>query len=359
MSNVNFEQIKLTFSLEGCRKDHSYEIEFSLENNDTFKTDLMKSMSNNSLLEFTKIFLCDYHFSKIQHFTLGVRRWKSRQHFVFHKVKENLNLTLSSLVSSKNSIFKSIVNEKVPNSETIIIKIENPNYAEQKLSNHFTLFDYLKSGITLEAYIGIDFTNGIEHIKEIESNQYMQAILGFRETLFDFVRDFQVFGFGANVNNSIVYSDTDYFNLALKENEILTGFTNIEKAYEEVLDKITYTNQYSLSPLINNIKNIIYSKYKPDTYNLLFLLINSPPKQQDYQKCIDAFIENTYLPLSVIIIGIGNNELEDVKKLFMPKIKFSSKDIEKFRTNVNFFSLKDCNFNNDILKNKCLKDIPM
>ena len=33
----------------------------------------------------------------------------------------------------------------------------------------------------------------------MESNQYIQAIAGIREILFDFVRDFQVYGYGANL----------------------------------------------------------------------------------------------------------------------------------------------------------------
>ena len=49
MSNQNLEQIHLSFSLTGCKKDSSYEIEFSfekseffLENSDKFKTELIK-----------------------------------------------------------------------------------------------------------------------------------------------------------------------------------------------------------------------------------------------------------------------------------------------------------------------------
>ena len=49
MSIQNFEQIQLSFSLNGCKKDSSYEIEFSfeksefsLENSDKFKTELIK-----------------------------------------------------------------------------------------------------------------------------------------------------------------------------------------------------------------------------------------------------------------------------------------------------------------------------
>ena len=59
----------------------------------------------------------------------------------------------------------------------------------------------------------------------MESNQYMQAIAGIREILFDFVRDYQVYGYGPNLNNP-----NEYSNLALKEESILTGYTSIEKA---------------------------------------------------------------------------------------------------------------------------------
>ena len=61
----------------------------------------------------------------------------------------------------------------------------------------------------------------------------------------------------------------------------------------------------------------------------------------------------------MIVIGIGNNELEEVKKLFNPKSQFSSKGCEKSRNNIYFLSMKDCNYNSEILKNKCLKVLPM
>ena len=359
MSNQNFEQIQLSFSLNGCKKDSSYEIEFSLENSDKFKTELIKCKTDKGNIDFSKVFLCDYYFSKIQLFKVSVKRWRNRQHFVNFKIKDNAKLSISTLVSSKNAIFKCEVNDKVQESEIIIIKVENPNYSKNRVNKKFALFDYLKSGISFESYIGIDFTKGIEHIEDMESNQYMQAIAGIREILFEFVRDFQVYGYGANLNNPNEYSNTEFFNLALKEEGILTGYTNIEKAYKDILYKITFSKNSSLSPLINKIKMSIISKYKADTYSIIFLLINSPPKTEDYQKCIDYLIENTYLPLSLIVIGIGNNELEEVKKLFNPKLQFSSKGCEKSRNNIHFISMKDCNYNSDILKNKCLKDLPM
>ena len=357
MSNVNSDQILLSFSLNDCKKGASYLIEFYLENSEKqehFKTELIKKATES--IKFSTTFLCNYNFSKIQLCKLVVTRWKSRQNMASFKVKENHKLTLSTLVSSKNSIFQTNICEKLPNSEIIIIEVKNPNYTDNNLT--FTLFDYLKAGITLEGYIGIDFTSGIEHITDTESNQYLQAIAGIREIVFDFIRDFEVYGYGAKIIDSNDNNNNDYFNLSLQENNVLRGYTNIENAYIECLNKIKFSDNNSLSPLINNIRKVIYNKYKADTYSILFLLINSPPKNDDFQNTIDALIENSFLPLSIVVIGIGNSEFEDIKRLFSNKNKISSKGMEKSRNNIHFISMKDCNFNNDILKNRCLKDIP-
>ena len=357
MSIANSDQIVLSFALNGCKKGASYLIEFYIENSEKeehFKTELIKKATES--IKFSTTFLCNYHFSKIQFCKITVTRWKSRQNMASFKVKENYKLTLSTLVSSKNGIFQTNICEKIPNSEIIIIEVNNPNYTDNNIQ--FTLFDYLKAGITFESYIGIDFTQGKEHIPDTESNQYLQAIAGIRQTLFDFNRDFLVYGYGAKLIESNDNNNNDYFNLNLKENTVLTGYTNIESAYKECIDKIKFCETNVLSPLITNIRKVIYNKYKPDTYSIFFLLINSPPKIEDYQNTIDALIENSFLPLSVVVIGIGNNEFEDIKKLFSNKNKISSKGMERLRNNIHFISMKDCNFNNDILKNKCLKDIP-
>ena len=356
MNSINFEQIQLRFSLSDCKMGYSYSIEFSLENSEQFETGLIKSASEHSCIEFSKHFLCNYHFSKIQYFKVNVLRWKNRQHYVKLKVLDNMKLTLSTLV--KHGIFETKINEKIQNCEKIIIKVENPNYSEEKKNNFFSFFDYIKAGVKLESYIGIDFTKGTEHNQDPDNNQYLQAILGFRETIFDFVRDFQVYGYGATLKNQILMNNPNYFNLSLSKNTVLTGYTNIEKAYKECLKQINYLDSCSLSPLLNNIKNIIYERYKPDIYSILFLLINDAPDNKDVQNTIDSFIENSYLPLSIIIIGIGNKELDGVKEIINPRIKYSSKDIERYRNNIYFISMKECNFNNDILKNKCLKDLP-
>ena len=84
-----------------------------MENSDEFKTELIKCKADKGNIDFSKVFLCDYHFSKIQFFKVSVKRWRNRQNLVNFKVKDNAKLSISTLVSSKNAIFKCEVNDKV------------------------------------------------------------------------------------------------------------------------------------------------------------------------------------------------------------------------------------------------------
>ena len=215
----------------------------------------------------------DYHFSRIQFFRADINRWKGKQSFLKLKQKDDLKLTLSSIVTSKNSTIKFKPNDKIPNCEEINIKAENPNYGENKKLNKFTFFDYLNAGISIESYIGIDFSNGENHGPDTESNQYLLTIAGFRETLFNFVRSFEVYGYGAKLKDK--KDNSDFFNLSQNEDTLLTGYTNIEKAYLEILNKLEYCKSGVLSPLIYHIKDKIYKKYKPEIYIIIFLLMNN------------------------------------------------------------------------------------
>ena len=356
--NNLFERIQLSFSLDNCLKGPTYQVEFFLKDYDKFDTETAKinNQTESSHIDFTKTFNCDYHFSKIQFFTVNVIRRKDRQKMTnFKVIDEDHKITLSSIVACKDSIYSCPIREFAPNSEKLIIKAENPNYLNMKSKNIYTYFDFIKHGIKLKCYIGIDFTQGTDHLLKKEENQYLQAIAGFRETLFSFVRDFKVYGYGAKINET--NEKPGFFSLNFDDKK-LHGFTEIEKSYKECLTKISFCEEDYLSPLIENIKNLITKNYELNIYNIFFLLISNPPVKEDYQKCIDLFISNTFLPLSVIVVGIGDKEFKEIKHLISKNRKCSSKGIERARNNVYFVSMKDCNYNNEILKNKCLKEIP-
>ena len=67
------------------------------------------------------------------------------------------------------------------------------------------------------------------------------------------------------------------------------------------------------------------------------------------------------MPVSLVIILMGEKSEEEknsIRQYFSNKIQVSKKGITRSRNNASFYSMKACNFNNDILKNKCLREIP-
>ena len=355
MENTNElqpEEIILDFALKGCESGCEYLIEFlSKDCSIQFQTEKIKSISNNSLIEFSKSLRCKYFFYKIQYVEVNILKWKSQNCFIKNRLKPNYPLTLSTIISSDNSVFQYKIKEKIPNSENLIIRV-NTNI------NNSDFVDYLKAGIKINSYIGIDFSNKEEHILALKENQYIKCVSGLREALFGFVRNFEVYGYGANILNPEI-NNPGFFNLSLNENPNLKGLTEISNAYNNCLNNINFSeNNNILSPLLKHIGKRIYEKKELMKYNIFFLLIRKSPKNEDFQNCIDFLIENSHIPLSIIIIGIGDdqNEFNNIKDLYNNQIH--SNGIKKLRNNIFFISMKECNFDGNILKNICLKEIP-
>ena len=357
------DKIKLTFAIENCLEDYAYALEFKIyhspDDKELFKTEEVKNKRKNGTINFSKYIIYEYDFSKVKKFELHLKRWGISK-FVNISVKEKYHLCISTIIASKNSVFKTKVKENVDNCETIIISAENPEYSSlEKNVKNFNFFDYLKAGIQFNSFIAIDFSGGSEHVPDLKNNQFLSAIQGFRETIFEFVKSFKVYGYGANYEG--LDKEKKFFNLSMEENAELTGLTKITNKYKECLKKIKFEEKGYLSPVYENIQKEIFKQYSPDTYYIIFILINNKPIESDTQNCINFLVESTRLPLSIITILIGDKNDEEkssIKFLFSNKRKISSNYIERIRNNVSFFTMENCNYNNEILKSKCLREIP-
>ena len=362
------EKIRLKFSLENCTENAMYLITFRLLDNDDseepFKTKEVTNKIKNGSIKFEKVLICDYDFSQICPIKINLEKWYGNQ-YANISIKEKFHLSLSTIVSSKDSTFKTKTRDFKNDCETIIIEADNPNYSSiEKNLKYFNFFDYLKAGIQFDSYIIIDFTQGQEHISDLRDNQFIQVIEGFRETLCEYVKCFKVFGYGAKLKNNENINDNKsqhFFNLGMEEKAENSRFTTIVKKYKECLEKIKFDKKGYLSPVFDKIKKDILNAYSPEIYNIVFILLHNKPCEDDIQKCIDMQIETAYLPVSYVIILIGNktdDEIKEIKHIFSNKKKYSSKSIERTRNNLSFFTMKKYNYNVEILKNKCLREIP-
>ena len=354
------DKIILHFSLENCAGRSTYKILFYIED-DYFETEEKKNKIENGTIKFTKIIEYEYDFSKIQKIKFTLQRWHGTKYKSIQDSQES-NYTLSSILASQNSVFKVRASNYLKDHEILVISAENPNYKENNHIKNFLFVDYIKAGLKFDSYICIDFSDRKDHNTSLKENQFLQAIQGFTDTLKDYVKVYNVFGYGArSINNSEGLEGKKYFNLNLELNPEIKGYDNIFLKYRDFLYKMNPEKKGFLSHVYERIRKMILERFAEDRYNIIFLLINDKPSEDDLEKCIDYLIEFSILPVSIVTILIGDKSEEEIKGIkfyFSNKRLMSKKDKNKVRNNICFYSMKNCNFNNEILKNKCLRDIP-
>lgn len=371
-------KVRLKFSIRNTIKSFRYSISFYLkEENFEFKTEEVKSKEDNSLIEFKKYLCCDYYFYKVQEIKITVTKLKLGKDNILKNyfIEENNPLSLSTIISSKNGIFQVAIDKscnpynKDILKEILMIKMENDIDINKNiiLNKNNTFIDYIISGIQFKCFIGIDYSEKKYQNMDESKNDYLLSIKGFRETLYYFVRKFEVYAFDyilndedKNKNNKEIFWKLNKNN---EDNEEF-GYTAIKYAYYKFLSKLNLSDDIKreekknkLSSLIYHLINQIYQEKNLNNYNIIFLLINSLTEKQ-FQDCIDCFTKSFLLPISFVIIGIGEdeNKFEYLKKLC--EINKGKDGVKKFRDNTFFISMKECEYSSDIIKNKCLRKIP-
>ena len=96
-----------------------------------------------------------------------------------------------------------------------------------------------------------------------------------------------------------------YFNINFRNEPNIQFADNILKEYYACLDKIYFSGPTYFAPIIKKIINNIKEENHILEYHALMVL--SDGKNEDFKDMVDALVEESYLPLSVIIIGIGTN----------------------------------------------------
>ena len=252
------------------------------------------------------------------------------------------------------------------------IPIFNNNYLflydYSELKEHFTFLDFISAGIRIGLSIGIDFTGSNGHplddgtlhsIKGGKPNDYERAIKACGDIVahYDYDQLFPVYGFGAIVNNSPIKEASMCFNLNFENNADIHTIDNIIKIYHECIekDKLTFAGPTEFAPIINKVISTI--KKNKLEYHILMILTDGVI--DDLQDTIDALVEGSFEPLSVIIIGIGDADFKKMEVLDGDEVPLiSSKGKKRLRDLVQFVPFSK--FQNDAVKlsHEVLEEIP-
>ena len=213
------------------------------------------------------------------------------------------------------------------------------------VTKNYTLIDYINAGVKIDLSIGIDFSgsngyfyDGALHSINNGPNDYEKAIMscGYTLAYYDYDQLFPVFGFGAKIKDSLNGEVSNCFNLNFKNDPNIYTIGNIIKTYHEIIeqDKLDFTGPTNFSPLI---KKVISRINQNNLFEYHILMILTDGVIDDLQDTIDLLVEASYLPLSVIIIGIGNKDFSNMEKLdgdenpIMARSgKFRARDIVQF-----------------------------
>ena len=265
--------------------------------------------------------------------------------------------------------------QKVKTHEKCQIKIDflNNRYLiledNSTITRKHTLLDYLHAGVKIALTIGIDFSNSnnnsynngnLHSIKGNTLNYYERAITACAHIVgfYDFDQLFPVFGFGAIINNSYMNQPSMCFSLNFNNNPDIYTIDNVLKAYRDCinLNKITFSGPSLFAPLLRKVISRI-NKNDILEYHILMILTNGVI--DDLQETIDVLVEASLLPLSVIIVGIGNGDFKNMEKLDGDEVLLTSSIGKKrIRDIVQFVPFSKYQNDSEKLSMEVLAEIP-
>ena len=208
-----------------------------------------------------------------------------------------------------------IENINLPNINNLKINI----FSEEIKSNN--MIKLLKKGLNLNLSIAIDFTGSNGHpsddfslhkIKDGFINNYEKAIRENVEiiSIYNKQDKYDVYGFGAIVNDEF----KEIFNINGNDDPSIKGIDNIISEYKKTVTNVLFYGGTYFSPIIREFKNKLET-IKNNDFNYYILLIISDGIIDDINETIDSIIEASKFPISFIIIGIGNDVSNDMKRL--------------------------------------------
>ena len=267
----------------------------------------------------------------------------------------NVSIDIKDVVH-KNTLgsYKGAINRLlVPDAIEVALNHNNRAHIKCNVISQPSFIAYLRSGMNINLTIGIDFTgsNGAYtdarslHYLNNGMNDYEKAIRSCGDILAYYDNDqlFPVFGFGFkfknesnnnfgiyNLNNYPINNNTSDPNIHLID--------NVLKEYRNFIKTITLWGPTNFAPMINDLNREVKNNLNNGLvmlYNILMILTDG--QINDMQDTIDALVEASFLPISVIIVGIGNGNFgnmdildADDNPLYDRKRRKADRDLVQF-----------------------------
>ncbi|KAL8177188.1 UNVERIFIED_CONTAM: Copine-6 [Gekko kuhli] len=221
-----------------------------------------------------------------------------------------------------------------------------------KMEKVHTFLDYIMGGLQISFTVAIDFTasNGdprsehsLHFINPKEPNEYLKTLSSVGEICQDYDSDkrFPAFGFGARIPPEFEVSHDFAVNFD-PENPECERIAGVIEAYKRCLPQIQLYGPTNVAPIINKVAAPAAEEEKtglPTKYRVLLILTDGVVS--DMPEACDAVVRASRLPLSIIIVGIGNADFSDMRELNGDRGMLESDEGRAVRDIVQFVPLRE------------------
>lgn len=194
-------------------------------------------------------------------------------------------------------------------------------------------------------------------------NQYQQVICAIAHVLenYDDDKSFPVFGFGALLSNAVT---SHCFPLnGNEENPYCNGVQGVFDAYSNALSVVKLSGPTNFSPVIRKVIEMTRKRLTIEDNGSFYdiLLILTDGEVTDMDSTVDAIIDASSLPISIVIVGIGNAVFDKMVHLDSDEALLKSSDGARtaVRDIVQFVSYREhAGFGGAKLAKEVLAEIP-
>ncbi|XP_059886890.1 copine-1 isoform X5 [Delphinus delphis] len=205
------------------------------------------------------------------------------------------------------------------NSGTICVKI-------CQVETEYSFLDYVMGGCQINFTVGVDFTgsNGdpsspdsLHYLSPTGVNEYLTALWSVGSVVQDYDSDklFPAFGFGAQVPPDWQVSHEFALNFN-PNNPYCAGIQGIVDAYRQALPQVRLYGPTNFAPIINHVARFAAQAAHQRTASQYFvLLLLTDGAVTDVEATREAVVRASFLPMSVIIVGVGGADFEAMEQL--------------------------------------------
>lgn len=193
----------------------------------------------------------------------------------------------------------------------------------QELTVHRTpnFLDYIMEGCDLTISVAVDFTASnkniedpvsLHHVSEEQQNQYQQAMTSVGSVILDYDHDKQVgaMGFGAIVPGAEEASHCFPLKFDSGPGEYnVDGIEGLMQSYSDAISKVKLYGPTNFQNVIDQ-QALMAKECQKSAYHILMILTDGDIT--DKQETIAAIVRASHVPMSIIIIGVGDEDFEEM-----------------------------------------------